>query len=84
MDIFISACDFSKSMMNEACLPNASGGYQNDVALIVQGAKQRLGLLFAIAEIFPPFIAIDDERIIQLFHISRFMFYEMSVAKIDN
>ena len=39
MDIFISACDFCKSMVDKSRLSDSSWGDEDDVALVVQGAK---------------------------------------------
>ena len=69
--------NLGESMLNKPRLANASRRNERNVALIVQSPHYFLSLLLSVAEVFGTFVSIDDEWIIQSFHILCYMFYGM-------
>ena len=61
--------DLSKHMMDEPRFTDPAGGYQCDVALIVEAIHHFAGLFLAVTKVLCTLVSIGHKRIVYQFHI---------------
>jgi hypothetical protein len=61
--------DSSKHMMDEASFTDPAGGYQCDVALIVESNHHFSGLFLAVTKVLCTLVSIGYKRIVYQLHI---------------